>query len=137
MPPRSPCPGERKRERWERGGCHSTVSHSPCPVPLVRALQCAGTRDSPAGSKPRGHSRPPTLPPSPLQGWVPLRWRTPGPGYLVATGAGTTVEAEGVVVASALVLAGAGEAGVALGLDAQGRRACRTGGAEMTIQWGE
>lgn len=112
------------------------MSHSPCPVPFGRALWCAGRGDGPAGSEAQGHGRAPALPPSPLQGWVPPRWGPPGPGYLVATGAGAAVEAEGVIVAGALVLAGAGEAGVALGLDAQGGWACRMGGTEMTVSAG-
>jgi len=122
-----------RRERWERAGCHSTVSCSPCPVLPSEALQHSGRGDGPAGSETRGHGRAPVVPPSPLQGWGLLGWGPPGPGYLVAAGTGAAVEAEWVVVASALVLAGAGEAGVALGLDAQGGWACGTGGTETTV----
>lgn len=54
-----------------------------------------------------------------------------GPWYLVATGAGAAVETKGIIVAGALVLTGVGEAGVALGLYAQGRWACGTGGTKI------
>lgn len=105
----------------ERGGCH-------CSVQRRGAV--------PQAASPRGTAEPPALLSSPLQGLVPLHWGPPGPAYLVAAGAGAAVEAEGVVVAGALVLAGAGEAGVALGLDAQGGWACGTGGAEMALSAG-
>lgn len=75
----------------------------------------------------------PALFPCPLQGHFPMHWGPLGPGYLVATGTGTAVGAKGVIVAGALILTGAGEAWVALGLDAQGRWTCGMGGTEMTI----
>lgn len=95
-----------------------------------------GGGNGPAGSEPWGHGRPPTLPLSPLQGQVLPHWELLEPWYLVATGAGTAVGAEGVVLAGALVLTGAGEAWVALRLDTQGRWACRTGGEEVTTSVG-
>lgn len=85
----------------------------------------------PLAACPRGMAE--ALPPCLLQGHVSTHWGPLGAGYLVAIGTGTAVGAKGVIVAGALVLTGAGEAAVALGLDAQGRWACRRGGTEMTI----
>lgn len=127
MPPHSSCPGERGGGGSEEGAtAPPALSHSAghCRVWGQRTvLQAASPRTT----------ADPLCCPSPLQGRVPSCWGPPGPGYLVTTGAGTAVGAEGVVLAGALVLAGAGEAGVALGLDAEGRWACGTGGVEMTV----
>lgn len=62
-----------------------------------------------------------------------MHWGPLGPGYLVATGTGAAVRAKGVIVAGALVLTGAGETGVALGLDTQCRWACGMGGMETPV----
>lgn len=134
MPPHSPCPEERGRGGSEEGA----TAVRPAPPALPRSVGHCGVQGGggPGGSEPWGHGRAPMLPPPPLQGWVPPCWGPLGRGYLVATEAGTVVGAQGVVVACALVLAGAGEAGVAFGLDAQGRRACWTGGADVTISVG-
>lgn len=101
-----------QRERWERGGGRGTA---PCPPPAAAGVQ------SPRAVTPHG------------AGTCPPQLGTPGPCYLVAGGAGAAVGAERVVVAGALVLAGAGEAGVALGLDAQGWGPCGEGSGDVAV----
>lgn len=128
MPPRSPCPGEGwkggREEAWH-------LPSSPHPTQLDAVAHREG-RWSHRQQAPGAWQR---LCSAPLlsAGTRPHALGTLGPGYLVATGTGTAVGAKGVIVAAALILTGAGEARVALGLDAQGRWTCGMGGTEMTI----
>lgn len=82
------------------------------------------------------HAEPPCCDPTRCRDVSPPSWGTPGPRYLVAGGAGAAVGSERVVVAGALVLAGAGEAGVALGLDAQGWGPCGEGSGDAAVSMG-
>lgn len=96
---------------WPGGAKGEGQSQDPPGPPGHSAQGCRAEPLQAAGCPcPRGGARP---------GWSP-----PSAPHLVAAGAGAAVGAERVVVAGAAVLAGAGHAGVALGLDAQGRRTC-------------
>lgn len=131
MPPHSPCPGQTRRN----GSEESDTALCPTTV-LSHSTEHYQMHDRSTSTNPRGTAESSCCSLSlcryaPPPGWGPL-----GPGYLVATGAGAAVGAKWVIVAGALVLAGARQAGVTLGLDTQGRWACRMGGAEITINVG-